>query len=181
MSDYLSVLKFCPRCGGKLEPQEQEGQVMPTCQDKKCGFIFWQSSSPTVAAVILNESEQVLFTRRAIEPGKGKLDLPGGFLQYGELPEDGMKREALEEIGVEIKIEDIIGFVIDDYFYQNVMMRNLVIGMEAVIVSGNSVNSDKKEIDELVWRDFDSIDNSEFALGYNEKLLEMVRQGTRNE
>lgn len=173
MTDYLEVFKFCPKCGDRLEPQDHDGQIMPTCMNEKCGFIFWQSSSPTVAAIILNNSKQVLFTRRAIDPGKGKLDLPGGFLQYGELPEEGMKREALEEIGVEIKIVGIVGFVMDDYFYQEMMMRNLVIGMEAIIVNGKPLVKDKREITGLVWRDLDSIDSSELALGYNEKLLKM--------
>lgn len=171
MTDYLSVFKFCPKCGGELKPQKHDGQIMPTCVDDKCGYIFWQSSSPTVAAIILNDSKQVLFTRRAIDPGKGKIDLPGGFLQYGELPEEGMKREALEEIGVEIKVRDIIGFVMDDYFYQDTMMTNLVIGMEATVVSGDPVRKDKREIAGLVWRDLDNIDSSELALEYNEKLL----------
>lgn len=175
MTDYLDVFKFCPRCGGNLKAQKHDGQIMPTCVNDKCGYIFWQSSSPTVAAVIVNDKRQVLLTKRAIDPDKGKLDLPGGFLQYGELPEEGMKREAFEEIGVEIKIKDIIGFVMDDYYYQERMMTNLVIGMEAVIVSGDPVRRDKREIADLVWRDFDNINKSELALGYNEKLLGLFK------
>lgn len=40
--------------------------------------------------------------RRAGEPGRGKWDIPGGFLQEGEPPEDGARRELREELGIEV-------------------------------------------------------------------------------
>ena len=42
----------------------------------------------------------------AIEPEKGRLDLPGGFVEVGEHPRDGLAREAREELGVELEVEE---------------------------------------------------------------------------
>ena len=45
-------------------------------------------------------------TVRGIEPEKGKLDLPGGFVEVGEHPRDALAREAKEELGVEVEVEE---------------------------------------------------------------------------
>jgi len=174
--NWLTVFKFCPKCGGILKPRKNDGQIMPTCTDKKCGYVFWQVSAPAVTAIIRNEEGKILFTVRGIEPSKGKLDLPGGFLQRGELPEDGMVREAREELGVEIIIKNVIGFVMDDYEYQAVPMINLIIALEAEIVRGRVKASDKREITDIVWLDPNDYDPSLLALGYNQRLLELLKE-----
>ena len=46
-------------------------------------------------------------TVRAGEPEKGRIDVPGGFLEPGEHPVDALTREVREELGVEIG--DMVG------------------------------------------------------------------------
>jgi ADP-ribose pyrophosphatase YjhB (NUDIX family) len=68
-----------------------------------CGFEFWQNSKPAVAAVVIQTRDarpHLLLTKRGIEPYKGQWDLPGGFLNNGEQPVDGLTRELDEELGV---------------------------------------------------------------------------------
>lgn len=53
--------------------------------------------------------------RRAVEPFLGWWDMPGGFLEPGELPTDGAIREAREELGVEVRLTELIGLYVDTY------------------------------------------------------------------
>jgi ADP-ribose pyrophosphatase YjhB (NUDIX family) len=72
-----------------------------------------------VAAVIMENRAgrpHILLTRRGIDPYKGWWDLPGGFLDNGEPPLDGLARELDEELGVAvIGSPSLMGTGIDEY------------------------------------------------------------------
>lgn len=67
---------------------------------------------PVVLAVI-EQDNKYLFTKRVDEfPGyHGKWQLPGGGLEFGENPVEGLRRELREELGVEVKDVKLIPFV----------------------------------------------------------------------
>ncbi len=56
-----------------------------------------------VAAIILRE-DAVLLVRRGREPSKGLWGLPGGLLELGESVEAAVRREVLEECGIEVEV-----------------------------------------------------------------------------
>jgi len=58
---------------------------------------------------------QVLLTRRAIEPWRGRWDVPGGFLRNGEPPEAGLAREMAEELSIELLRPELAAVEIDEY------------------------------------------------------------------
>jgi len=94
----VNVLKFCPRCGSAHFPAT--GKRSFKCSD--CSFNYYANSSAAVAVLLFNEKGELLFTRRAVEPHLGKLDLPGGFIDPMETAEQAAKREIQEELGIEI-------------------------------------------------------------------------------
>ena len=53
-------------------------------------------------AIIIKDNKIVLI-KKCGGPYDGKLDLPGGTIEFGEIPEETLKRELLEEIGVVVK------------------------------------------------------------------------------
>lgn len=48
------------------------------------------------------KSEKILLIKKCGGPYDGKLDLPGGTIEFGERPEDALKRELIEEVGIEV-------------------------------------------------------------------------------
>lgn len=87
-------MNFCRRCGAKLN--NQQAHVF------KCdnGHTLYANSSPAVALVLVNSKNQVLLVERAIDPGKGALDSPGGFCDEREPLEMAVEREMQEELGL---------------------------------------------------------------------------------
>jgi ADP-ribose pyrophosphatase YjhB (NUDIX family) len=60
-----------------------------------------------VAVLLVPVEEGLLFIRRNIDPQKGKLALPGGYINAGESWQEAAARELFEETGVSIPSEEI--------------------------------------------------------------------------
>lgn len=97
-----------------MSPPSKVNGIIGNQSCLKCGYIHYQNPKPCVAAVII-QNEKVLLVLRANEPFKNHWDFPGGFLECGELAEDGLKREITEELKVGIKIIRMLGIYPDTY------------------------------------------------------------------
>jgi ADP-ribose pyrophosphatase YjhB (NUDIX family) len=73
----------------------------------RCGFIAYENPKIVVASVVRHEG-RILLCRRAIEPRSGFWTLPAGFLELHETPEDGAKREAVEEAEARITLRELL-------------------------------------------------------------------------
>jgi len=97
---------YCPYCATPLEPREFEHRQRPVCP--ACGFVHF--ADPKVAVIAQVEyAGRVLLVRRAVNPAKGLWALPGGYMDAGELPEGALRREVLEEVGLAVTVERLLG------------------------------------------------------------------------
>lgn len=60
----------------------------------------------TAGALIFNYSGEVLLLKHRFRAGSG-WGIPGGFLELGEQPEEALRRELREEIGLEVSHVEI--------------------------------------------------------------------------
>ena len=66
----------------------------------KCEICQFNNPKGTVTAIIIKDGK-ILLLRRSEEPFKGQWDLPGGYMNAGELPEEALRREVKEELGAD--------------------------------------------------------------------------------
>jgi len=66
----------------------------------------------TVDGILLKD-DKILLVKRAIYPFSGYWVLPGGHVDYGERLEEALKREMKEELGIKVKIKNLIGVYSD--------------------------------------------------------------------
>ena len=73
----------------------------------ECGR--WRNRPVTVIGVVLRGND-VAIIRRGGEPQRGRLALPGGYLEHGETAAEGCRREVLEETNLDTRIRTFIGY-----------------------------------------------------------------------
>ena len=92
----------------------------------------------------LERDGRVLLGRRTQEPRKGHWDIPGGFLEEGEEPFDGLRREFIEETGIVVSPVEFLGASVDPYG------DRWVLGL-GWIVAGDGEPKAADDIEELTW------------------------------
>ena len=83
-----------------------EDRERPTCP--ACGFIFYLDPKLAVA-VVIGDHRGVLLGKRCIDPGKDHWSFPAGYVNRGEVLEEAAAREVLEEMGVVVRLTQLVG------------------------------------------------------------------------
>ena len=96
---------YCLRCGTRLARAERFGRLRPVCPG--CDWIYFPDPK-VAAAVLVEQGEDVLLVRRAVDPERGRWTLPAGFIDAGEDPARAAERECLEETGLIVEVTGLL-------------------------------------------------------------------------
>jgi len=121
MSDPYCCFDHCPRCAS-AGPGETGGNPFRCA---RCGFVLFFNAAAAVAAFITDPAGRVLYIRRGKEPGRGRLGMPGGFVDPGESAEAALRREVREEVGLELGPLAYLGSWPNRYPYRDVTYTTL--------------------------------------------------------
>jgi 8-oxo-dGTP diphosphatase len=167
----VPTFKYCPNCGSPLaaDPKAPFAEQKCFC----CGATHYHNSKPTAGALIVNES-QVLLSQRAGEPFRGFWDIPGGFLEAGEDPLDGAKREVQEETGLEVVLLGPTAVYIGRYGSTGDYTLNLY--YRATVVSGEPRPAD--DVTDLRWFSVDVLPEN-LAFEHERELLRELAKELR--
>jgi NAD+ diphosphatase len=91
----------------------------------ECGFELFFNPGAAVAGLICSEAGELLVTVRASEPGKGRWDLPGGFIDTNETAEQGLCREIKEELNLDVDTLEYVASAPNKYEYKGVTYLTL--------------------------------------------------------
>ena len=104
--------KFCPTCATALQllSHDEDGGAKTRLRCPACGWTHWNNPTPVLAAVIelADREGQLLLARNAAWSGK-MFGLITGFMEAGETPEAGIKREVAEETSLVVDKLQLIG------------------------------------------------------------------------
>lgn len=97
---------FCPTCGVSLTLRFDGETDRPHCAP--CGRFFYRNPIPAVCCFITRGND-LLLTKRGVEPCIGQWSLPGGFVELDETTEEAAVREMQEETGLDVASLRLLG------------------------------------------------------------------------
>lgn len=100
-------IRYCPVCGAdSFSPitfVEKGGLRLPSCFTcSTCEFRYFVNPAASTVAILEVDEQHIVMIRRAREPYRGTLDLPGGFIDRAETARAALEREVFEETGLRI-------------------------------------------------------------------------------
>jgi len=134
--------KFCPRCGSKAASTGTN----PFCC-VNCGHTHYFSPNTAVGALIVDNDGAMLFIVRGKDPGKGKLGLPGGFVDSGETAEQSLVREIREEVRLDVKSYEYLASFPNKYAFQGVTIPVTDLFFIAHVSALSGMAGQKGEVD----------------------------------
>jgi 8-oxo-dGTP diphosphatase len=102
----MAMATFCLECGGRLETREAFGKPRGVCPD--CGRVHFDDPKVAVG-VVVGKDGGIVLGRRNHDPMMGCWSFPSGFVDAGEVVEEAARRECLEETGLEVRIDRLLG------------------------------------------------------------------------
>ncbi len=105
----------CARCGRPMRRRRNVAARRDELACARCQYLIFDYPRLCAGAIVV-KGKQVLVLRRGHEPRRGKLDVPGGFVETGEDLEASARRELREETGLEVGRMHTLGTYWDRYF-----------------------------------------------------------------
>lgn len=112
---------------------------------------------------LIVKDNRILLIKKIGGPYDGKLDLPGGTIEMGETPVEALKRELMEEVGIEVvdfKLFDVDSVLFDWQLKKDVLVKVHHIGIFF------KVDNFKKEIKKIV--ELDEVNDDSLGADYYE-------------
>ena len=164
--------RFCPACGGSLEPRNLKAGDPDRLVCAACGFVFYLDPKVAVGTIIATPDSQLVLVRRAIEPGYGLWVFPGGYVDRGEELTAAAVREAREESGLEVRLDGLVNI----YSYSG---TSPIIIVYAASIVGGELCADDECLEARLFT-ADNIPWNELAFRSTNEALRDYLQGVRH-
>ncbi len=165
--DPLQVFKFCPKCG--KSDWEKEASNVKVC--KACGYEMYRNPTIGAAGLVFDDKGRLLVVRRAKEPAKGTLAIPGGFCEVGEKAEDAACREIFEETNIVVEATEFLFDLPNDYAYRGIDLYPLDFFFKCKIKDMSNPQLDLNENTEMLFLEPEQIKLEDFGLPTHKTVI----------
>jgi 8-oxo-dGTP diphosphatase len=118
------------------------------------------------------QGDQILLVRRGKQPSQGRWSFPGGAVELGESLQEAAQREAWEETGLQVQVEEV-GAVLDHVARDStgrVQYHYVIVDYYAQVVGG--VLKAGTDVSDVTWASLSELDSMDIT----EKAKDLARQ-----
>lgn len=157
--------RFCGRCGH--ETKHSPSERMLACPS--CGNMIYPKICPAVI-IGLRKGNKLLISRYAGREYKGNA-LLAGFCEIGETPEETVRREVMEEVG--LKVKNITYYGSQPWGFDS----NLLLGYFADVDGNDAIMLDEQELACAEFVEREIIPYEENRISLTATMIEEFRLG----
>lgn len=157
--------RFCGHCATPLEHAHDERALKCAA----CGHVVFPTINVAIIVGIL-DGERLLVSRYA-GARRGGYALVAGYVEIGETLEEALRREVMEEVGLNVK---------NIRYYTNQpwgFSQTLLVGFFADLDSKPGIQLEQRELSEAVWLSREEMPESDASISMTAKMMEAFRLG----
>lgn len=170
MNHPLKSFEYCPRCGSKHF--NINGERSRHCSN--CNLTYYANASASTAAIITNSKGEVLLATRAFDPAKGKLDLPGGFVDMNESAEEAIIREIKEELNLDVQNPQYLFSLPNEYHFSGITVHTLDLFFK-VEIDDNAIITSADDVASAQFYDLNNVNIEDIGLDSIKKAIEKLK------
>lgn len=163
LSEWYQSHRFCGKCGKRMKHDEVER--MMRCES--CGQMEYPKICPAVI-VGITDGNRLLMSKYAGRAYK-KYALIAGFAEIGEMIEDTVRREVMEEVGLRVK---------NIRFYKSQpwsFTDTLLFGFFAELDGADTITLDKEELALAEWFEREEIPLAEDNISLTNEMIQAFK------
>lgn len=165
----LHLFHYCPKCGSNRFSEHN----FKAYKCAECQFVYYFNPSAATVALIFNDKGELLVTRRAHDPAKGTLDLPGGFIDMHESAEEGVIREVEEETGLKVTDTRFLFSLPNLYLYSGFTVHTVDLFFLCTVNDCSTLEAHDDVAESFFVRP-EKLDAKEFGLHSVSKAMEKI-------
>ena len=162
LASWYNNNRFCGKCAGEIKQKANERAIV--CSS--CNLTKYPQISPVIIVGVTN-GEYLLLTKYAFR--HKKYALVAGFVEIGETLEDAVKREVMEEVGLQ---------VCNIRYYKSqpwAFSESLLMGFFADVKGSNDTEIDTSELSEATWFHRDALPKDDTPMSLTWDMIEAFR------
>ncbi len=156
--------RFCGRCGKIMYPDDKERLLR--CPE--CSNLIYPRISPAVIVGIVDHN-RILMTRYAGREYRN-FSLVAGFTEIGESQEQTVKREVLEEVGLEVK--NIRYYKSQPWPFSGTLLSGFFVDLDG----NDEITLDEEELSEATWFDREEIPIADDGISLTREMIQAFKE-----
>ena len=128
--------------------------------------------------IIQNDSGEILLVQEGKEHVKGQWNIPSGGYDSDETIREAAKRETLEETGLEVELEGVIGIYTRDA-ERTPDVKNVMIIFEATKTGGTLKSGHQDEILDVKYFTPEEIEDLELRFNFQNVIEDLQEKGSK--
>lgn len=164
---WYTSSRYCGRCGTKTVPSTYERAM--TCPS--CGNVIYPQICPSVIVAVRNGEKICLIKYSQAHSSFARYALVAGYVETGETPEDTVRREVMEEVGLHVK--NLTYYKSQPWPVSGALLHGYFCDLDG----DDSITVDPFELSDAEWVSREDMPVKENEISLTAEMMELFRTG----